>query len=135
MFCVNFSYSRIGWPQCQECWYRDCFSANLYREPYYYVVMEEVRVIPWNYNPKDELRYKHLTNSVHLFMPFFGPIFHFFNIQYRLSTCCENYTVFMIHITRCILDAVWGRKPSIIKNHLLDIKRNFFKCKYNIKAP
>ena len=39
--------------------------------------MEDVEGIPWNYNPKDELRYKHLTNGVHMFMPFLGPTCHF----------------------------------------------------------
>ena len=36
--------------------------------------MEDVEVIPWNFNPNDELRLKHLTNGVYLFMPFLGTI-------------------------------------------------------------
>ena len=53
------------------------FSANPTREPYYYGVMEYVEGIPWDYNPKDEIIYKHLTNGMHIFMPFLGPICHF----------------------------------------------------------
>ena len=43
------------------------------RETYYYGVMQDVEGIPWNYNHKDELRYKHLTNGVHILIPFLGP--------------------------------------------------------------
>ena len=93
-----------------------------------------MEVIPWNSNTKDELRYKHLTNGVHLLMPFLGPTCHFLNLQYRLPTRSAKYRVFMMHITRCILDACWERKPSTIKNHMLEVKRNFIKCKYVGKA-
>ena len=77
VFCANFSYSQRGWPPFQECWHRDCLSASPDRESYYYGVMEYVEGIPWNYNPKDETGYKHLTNGVHLFIPFLGPTCHF----------------------------------------------------------
>ena len=76
VFCANFGYYQIGWPPCQECWHRDCFSANPDREPNYYGVMEDVEVIPWNYNPEDEIRYKQLTNGVHIFMHFLGHTCH-----------------------------------------------------------
>ena len=85
--------------------------------------------IPWNSNPKDELRYKHLTNVVKILMSFLGPTFHFYNIQYSIPISYPKYRVFIIHITRCILDAGWGREPSIIKNHLLEAKRKVIKCK------
>ena len=77
VLCANFGYSQRGWPPCQECWNGGCLSDNLDREPYYYGVMEDVEGIPWNSNPKDEIRYKHLTNGVNLFMPFLGPTCHF----------------------------------------------------------
>ena len=35
-----------------------------------------VEGIPWNANPKGELRYKHLANGVQLFMHFLGPTYH-----------------------------------------------------------
>ena len=40
-----------------------------------------------------------------------------------------------MHITRCILDTDWGREPSTIKKHLLEVKRNVIKCKDVEKAP
>ena len=46
-------------------------------DPYYYVAMDDVEFIHCNYNPKGELRYKHLTNGVHLFIPFLGTTCHF----------------------------------------------------------
>ena len=97
--------------------------------------MEDVENIPWNSNIKDELRYKHLTNGVHLLMPFLGPICNFCNIQYRVPTSSVKGVVFMMLISRCILDAGWGREPFTIKNHMLEVKRNFIKCKYIGKAP
>ena len=54
-------------------------------EPYYYGVMEDVEGIPWNFNPEDELRYKHLTNGVKIFMPFLGPTYHFCILLKRLD--------------------------------------------------
>ena len=97
--------------------------------------MEDVESIPWNSNIKDELRYKHLTNGVHMFMPFLGPKCHFCNILYRLLTSFPKYRVFMMHITSCILDSGWGREPSAIKNHMLEVNRNIIKCKDIGKAP
>ena len=108
VFCANFSYYWRGWPICQECFHGDFFSANPDRETYYYGLMKDVEGIPWNSNPKDELRYKHLTNCVHMFMPFLVPTCHLCNLQYRLSTSSPKYRVFMMHITRYILDAGWG---------------------------
>ena len=52
------------------------------------------------------------------------------NIQYRILTSSPKYRAFMMHITRCILDAGWGRGPSTINNHLLEVKINFTKFKY-----
>ena len=77
VFCAKFGYSRRGWSPCQECLHRNCLSANPDKEAYYYGVMEDVEGIPGNSNPRDELRYKHLTNSVHMFMHFLGPTCHF----------------------------------------------------------
>ena len=108
MFCANFDYSQIGWPPYHECWHRDCLSANPNRELYYYGVMEDVEGIPWNSNPKDELRYKHLTNGVNMFMPLLGPTCHFCNLQYRPPTSFPNDRLFIMHIIRFILDAGWG---------------------------
>ena len=51
--------------------------CRTYREPYYYGLMEDVEVIPLNFNPKDELSYKHLITGGHLFMPFLGPTCRF----------------------------------------------------------
>ena len=85
--------------------------------------------IPWNSNSKDELRYKQLPNGVHLFMPLLGTTCHFCNIQYRLPTSSAKDRVFLMHITRYIMDAGWGREPSTIKNHLLEAKRKVIKCK------
>ena len=104
-------------------------------EPYYYGVMDDVECIPWNVNPKDELMYKHLTNGLHMFMPFLGPTFHFFNIQYRLATSSPKDRVFIMHTKRCIMYTGWGREPSTIKNHLLEVKRNVIKCKDIGKTP
>ena len=70
--------------------------------------MEDVAGIPWNSNPVDELRYKHLTNSFHMFVPFLGPTCHFYNLQYRLPRSSPKDRVFMMHITMCIMDAGWG---------------------------
>ena len=53
VFRANLDQYQIGCPPCQECWHGYFFSDNLNREPYYYGVMEDVEVIPWNYNPKD----------------------------------------------------------------------------------
>ena len=97
--------------------------------------MEDVEGIPWYSNPKDELRYKKLTNGVHLFMPFLGPICCLYKIQYRLPKISVNFRVLMMHITRCILDAGLGREPYKIKNHLLEANRNVIKCKDIRKAP
>ena len=97
--------------------------------------MEDVEGIPWNYNPNYELRYKHLTNGVHMFMPLLGPTCRFCNLQYRLPTTSPKDRVFIMHITRCILEAGWGRQPSTIKNHLLEFKKNVIKCKKIGKAP
>ena len=135
VFCANLGYYQRGWPPCQECWHRDCFSADLDRDLYYYGVMEDVEGIPWNYNPKYELRYKHLTNGVNMFMPFLGPKCHFFNIKYMLPTSSSKDRVFMMHITRSIMDAGWGREPSTIKKHMLEVNRNFIKCKDIVKDP
>ena len=68
-------------------------------------------------------------------MPFLGPTCHFYNIQYRIPTSSAKGMVFMMHITRYILDAGWGRELYTIKNHMLEVKRNFIKCKYIGKAP
>ena len=38
--------------------------------------MEDVEGIPWNYNPKDELMHKKLTNGVQMFMSFLGTTCH-----------------------------------------------------------
>ena len=78
-------------------------------EPYYYGVMEDVEDIPWIYNPKDELRYKDLNNGVQMCTALLGPTCHLCNIQYMLHTSSPNDRVFIMHITRCILDARWGR--------------------------
>ena len=66
VFCANLGYSQRGWNPCKECWHGDWLSDNPDREPYYYGVMEDAEVIPCSCNPKDELRYKHLTNVVHM---------------------------------------------------------------------
>ena len=79
--------------------------------------------------------YKHLTNGLNVFMPFLGPKCHFCNIQYRLATSSPKDGVFMMHIKRCIMEAGWGREPSTIKNHLLEVKKNLFKCKDIGKTP
>ena len=100
MFCANFGYSQRGWPPYQECWHGDCFSDNPDRELYYYGVMEDGKVIHFNSNPKDEIRYRHLTNYLHMFIPFLGTTCHFCNIQYRIHTSSTKYRVFMMHITR-----------------------------------
>ena len=42
--------------------------------------MEDLEGTPCNYNSKYELSYKRLTDGVHLFMPFLGPIFHFWDL-------------------------------------------------------
>ena len=41
----------------------------------------EVEGITWNENPKYELRYRNMTNDVHLFMPLLDPTCHFYNLQ------------------------------------------------------
>ena len=97
--------------------------------------MEDVEGIPWNVNPKDELRYKHLTNGLHMFMPLLGLTFHFCNIQYRLAKISTKVRVFMMHITRYNMDPGWGREPSMIKNRMLEVKRNVIKCKDIGKTP
>ena len=94
-----------------------------------------MEVIPCNFNPKDELRYKHLTNDVHMFIPFLVILCHFCNLQYRLPTSSPKDRLFMMYITRCILYAGWGREPSTIKNHMLDFKINVIKREYIGKAP
>ena len=43
--------------------------------------------------------------------------------------------MFIIHITRCILEEGWGRESSTIKNNLLEVKINVIKCKGIGKAP
>ena len=48
---------------------------------YYSGVMEDMEVIPCNYNPKNEFRSKHLTNGARIFMPFLGTICQFFKPQ------------------------------------------------------
>ena len=128
MFCANFDYSQIGWPPYHECWHRDCLSSNPDRELYYYGVMEDVEGIPWNSNPKDELRYKHQTNGVNLFIPFLGITRRFCNLRYRLATSSAKDRVFMMHITRCIMDIGCEREPSTIRHNILEFKRNFVKC-------
>ena len=40
-----------------------------------------------------------------------------------------------MHIKRRIMDAGWGREPSMIKNYILEVKRNVIKCKDIGKAP
>ena len=135
MLCANFGYFQRGWPPCQECWNGDCLSANVDREPYYHGVIEDVECIPWDYNPKDGLMYKQLTNVVHLFMTLIVPTCHFCNLQYRIPTSSANESLFMMHITRCIMDAGWGRKPSTIKNHILEVNINVIKCKEIGKVP
>ena len=91
--------------------------------------MEDVEGIPWNYNPKHELRYKHQPNGVYVFMPFLGTTCNFYNLQYRLPTSYPKYRVFMMYTTGCIMDIGWGRETSTITNHLLEVKRNVIKCK------
>ena len=81
--------------------------------------MEDVEGITWNSNTKDELRYKHLTNFLHMFILFVGYTCHFYNIQYSIPKGSAKDRVFMMHITKCILDTGWGREPSTIKNHIL----------------
>ena len=56
------------------------------------------------------------------------------DIQYRLSTNFTKNKMFMMHITRFILDTVWGTEPSTINNHMLEVKRNVIKCKDIWKA-
>ena len=68
-------------------------------------------------------------------MPILGPTCHFYNIPYIIPISSPKDRVFIIHITRCILDAGWGREPSTIKNHMLEVKRKSIKCKYIVKAP
>ena len=97
--------------------------------------MEDVEGIPWDSNPKDELRNKNLSNGVNMFMPFIGATYHFCNLQYRLPTSSPKYKVFMIHTKRCILEEGWGREPSTINNHLLEARRNVIKCKDIGNAP
>ena len=77
VFCAKFFYSRIGWPPYQEYCHGYCFSDKSDREPYYYGLMEGVDGTPWNYNPKEELRHKHLANGVHLFITFLSTACHF----------------------------------------------------------
>ena len=109
VFCANFGYYQRGWTPCKEFRHGYLFSDNPDRDPYYYGVMEDVEGIPSNNNPNDELMYKHLTNGVHLFLPLLGPTCHFFNLPYRLPKGSAKDRVFMMHITRCILDTGWGR--------------------------
>ena len=80
-------------------------------DPYHYRITEDVECIPRNENPKDELIYKHLTNGMHLFIPFLGPTYQLCNLQYRLPIGSVKDPVFMMQITRCILDADWEREP------------------------
>ena len=91
--------------------------------------------MPWNANPKDEIRYTDLINVVHLFISFLGPTCHFCNIQYSLPTSSSNDGVFMMYITGFILDAFCGREPSTIRNNFSEVKRNLIKCKDIGKAP
>ena len=41
----------------------------------------------------------------------------------------------MKQIKRCILDTGWGIEPYTVKNHLLEVKVKFIKCKDIGKAP
>ena len=109
VFCANFGYSQRVWPPCQECWNGYCLSSNPDRETYYYGVMDDVEGIIWNSNSRDELRYKYLNNGVHLFMPSLGHTCNFCNLQYRLPTISAKDRVFIMYITKCILDTGWGR--------------------------
>ena len=52
-----------------------------------------------------------------------------------LPKSSPNDRVFMMKITRCILDAGWEGKPYSIKNHMLEFNRNIIKCKDTGKAP
>ena len=97
--------------------------------------MEDVEDIPWNSNLKDGLRYKHITNCVKKFMPLLDPTCNFCNLQYRLPTSSPKDWLFMMHITRCILDAGWGMEPSNIKNHLWEVNRYVTNFKEIGKAP
>ena len=99
MLCAKFDYPLKGRPPCQECWHGYCFSANPDRDPYYYGFIEDVEGIPCNYNTKDGLMHRQLTNGAHLFMPFLDPTCHFCNIQYIISTSSAKYRVFMMYIT------------------------------------
>ena len=109
VFCANFGYPQRGWNICQECCHGDYFSDNSDREPYYYKVIEDVEGIPWKFYPKDELSYKHLTNGVYMFMLFLVPTCQLYNVQYRIHTGSPKDRVFMMHITKCIMGAGWGR--------------------------
>ena len=40
-----------------------------------------------------------------------------------------------MHITRFIMESALGRKPSMIKNHMLEFKINVIKCKNIGKLP
>ena len=135
MLCAKFGYYQRGGPPCKECWHGSLFSANPDRELYYYGVMEDVEGVPWDSNPEDELRYKHLNNGMHMFMLLLGPKCHFCNIQYRLPTSSLNESMLMMYITRCILHTGWGRESSRIKNHLLEVNDFFIKRKDIGKAP
>ena len=57
------------------------------------------------------------------------------NIQYRIPTSSVKDGVLIMHVTRCIMDAGWGRKPSTIKNHMLEVNINVINCKYIRKSP
>ena len=80
-------------------------------------------------------RYEHLTDGVHLVVPFLVTFWHFCNLQFRIPVDSPNYNILLLHIKRCIVDSLWGRETSTINNHLGEVNRNSVKFIYIGKKP
>jgi hypothetical protein len=121
IFCGNFSSSQGLWPPCQNTWHAECYTSQGDRPTFLLVAIEDKLGNPWH---KEEERHRRLSQGVdrsHMCIPFQCEVCWIRNLEGRDPIAGKD-NVYRACIKRAILDAMLGKSPLAIANHVRESK-------------
>ena len=119
--CGNFSASGGSWPPCQSVWHAECYTFRGELPTFPTVAIKDKLGNPWH---KDEKRHRRLSQGVdrsHMCIPFQCEICWMRNLEGR-DPIMGSDDVFKACIKRANLDAILGKSPLTIGNHVRETR-------------
>ena len=114
MFCVNFSFSRGGYPACHQMWCAECYTP-LPGDKFHVNEPRDEGGFVWH-KRGDELRYIVARSGDHLLCPFQCDLCVFRTLKGTDPTRRPSDKALLCCIRRVNLDALWAREPQTVSS-------------------